>query len=245
MNGTATRLRVLAACVWWLAGWSAFGRVYWVGRGPSHGPTTAGQPGWNQAYKSRLRINEGHADLEVLGVSLPAPEAERTLVAAYRAMGADVWAVHGTSIGWGIALEGTRVVRWLVFPVSGPRECIVVRLTQTREELHASARLPRGEPIPSLPPAPTITTTLFLADDSARASTQIGHSALPSLVAANRLADDLVQAGWQLAIPAAPDAPPLLFRRGRELCAVLVVPREDGGSRVLRLHKVLGADEQR
>lgn len=244
MSGAAVRrgARVAIACAL-VAGW-AHARVYWLRGERSHGATSAGQPGWNRAYTTRLRINQGGGDLEVLGVSLPAPEAERTLVEAYRAMGADVWALHGAAIGWGIAVDGNRIVRWLIFSVGAPRECIVVRLTQSREEFLASARPPRGEPIPSLPPAPVVDTTLFVADEASRAAVQLGRSSLPVSAVARRLADDLVQAGWQPAVPPDPDSPPLLFRRGRELCAVLASPREEGGSTVVRLHKVLGATER-
>ncbi len=244
MNGGAVRrgARIAVACA--LVATSVPARVYWLRGERSHGATSAGQPGWNRAYSARLRINDGAADLEVLGVSLPAPEAERTLLEAYRAMGADAWAMHGTAIGWGIAVDGHRIVRWLMFSLGAPRECVVVRLTQSREEFLASARPPRGDPMPALPPAPAVDTTLWVADETSRAAVQLGRSALPVSAVARRLTDDLVQAGWQPATPLGPDAPPLLFRRGRELCAVLASPREEGGSTVVRLHKVLGAAER-
>ncbi|MCX7818499.1 MAG: hypothetical protein N2652_04720 [Kiritimatiellae bacterium] len=222
---------------------SAIGRVYWLRGESAHGATTAGQPGWNRAHTARIRINEGRADLEVLGVTLPATEAERLLVDAYRTMGADVWAMHGEVIGWGIAVDSRRVVRWLIVPLGHPRECLVVRLTQSREEFLASARPPTGNPIPSLPPAPALDTVLFVADETAHLAAQLGRSALPAPVAAARLADDLVQAGWHPVIPPEPDVPPLLFRRGQELCAVITSPQE-GGSSVLRLHKLLGGGER-
>ena len=240
--GVRLRARIAVLCA--LVAVTAPARVYWLRGERAHGATTAGQPGWSRAYTARIRINEGGGDLEVLGVSLPAADAERALVETYRTMGADVWAVHGAAIGWGIAADDTRVVRWLIFSVGVPRECIVVRLIQSREEFFASARPLRSEPIAALPPAPALDTTLFIADDSARVAVQLGRSVLPAAVVARRLADDLVQAGWQPASLSDPDSPPVLFRRGRELCAVLASPQQYSGSVVLRLHKVLGAAER-
>ncbi len=237
----ARRTLPLAVAALGLLGGSALARVFWVREGVPHGPTSVGQPGWNPAHIARLEINGGTADLEVIGCQLPPPDAERLLLTAYRAAGGSAWGGHGLHLGWGLAFAGGRVIRWLIFSVDRPGECVVVRLTQTREEFLASARPPERSRLEALPPLPSVASMrLHAADLTHEAAAEVADVPMPPAAATGRLESDLLAAGWVPAVAAFADgSPAMLFRRGRDLCAVHAAPAANGGAIVIRFHKRL------
>lgn len=214
-------------------------RVYWLHDG-IHGATTAGRPGWNRAYAAPLRINGGKADLDVTGCQLPADDAMRILADTYRGSGGAVLAGHGTEMGWGIAVAGNRVVRWLVFGAGRSRECIVVRVTQSKADFLASGVRPVRSLLERVPELPGSQPRLFVADDEARAAVEVSDTRMPPDAAMRRMEAQLVGDGWSPTLPIEPGAGlPIIYRKGRELCIVSASPGPEGTS-LTRLHKVLG-----
>lgn len=214
-------------------------RVAWLHDG-LHGATTPGRPGWNGAYVAPLRINGGRAGLDVTGCQLAAPDAMRMLAETYRAAGGSVLSGHGSEIGWGIALAGDRVVRWLVFGAGRRGECIVVRLTQSREDFLASGRRPGRSLLDQVPDLPGSSPRLFVADDEARAAVEVSDARMTPAAALARMESQLVGAGWTPTLPVEPGAGlSILYRKGRAICIVSASPGPEGTS-VTRFHKVLG-----
>lgn len=214
-------------------------RVAWLHDG-LHGATTPGRPGWNSAYVAPLRINGGRAGLDVTGCQLAAPDAMRMLAETYRAAGGSVLSGHGSEIGWGIALAGDRVVRWLVFGAGRRGECIVVRVTQSKEDFLASGRRPERSLLSRVPGLPGSTPRLFVADDEARAAVEVSDARMPAPAALARMESQLVGDGWAPTVPVEPGAGlPVIYRKGREICIVSAGPGPEGTS-ITRLHKVLG-----
>lgn len=218
---------------------SAPARVAWLHDG-LHGATTPGRPGWNSAYVAPLRINGGRAGLDVTGCQLAAPDAMRMLAETYRAAGGSVLSSHGSEIGWGIAVAGDRVVRWLVFGAGRRGECIAVRITQSRADFLASGRRPERSLLDRVPALPGSSPRLFVADDEARAAIEVSDARMPPAAALARMESQLIGDGWVPTVPVEPGAGlPLLYRKGREVCIVSAGPGPEGTS-VTRLHKVLG-----
>lgn len=214
-------------------------RVSWLHEG-LHGATSPGRPGWNSAYTAPLRINEGSADLDVIGCQLAATDAMRMLADTYRGAGASVLSGHGAEVGWGIAVAGDRVVRWLVFGVGRARECMVVRVTQSKADFLASGRRPSRSLLDRVPELPGSEPRLFIADEEARAAVEVSDARMPPSAVMQRMEAHLVGDGWTPAMPVEPGAGiPVIYRKGRELCIVSASPGPEGSS-ITRLHKVLG-----
>ncbi|MBU4460511.1 MAG: hypothetical protein KJ579_08090 [Verrucomicrobia bacterium] len=233
----------LAAALWIALSVAAPARVFWRHDGGGHGPTAPGRPGWNSAYAARLDINGGKADLDVTGCQLPAPDAMRMLADTYRGMGGSVLDGHGSEIGWGIAKAGDRVIRWLVFSASRPRECIVVRITQSMADFLASGRRPTRTMLDAVPELPGSEPRLFVADLQSRLAMEISTTKMPPAAAMRRMASQLVGDGWTPSVPVDPDSTPsVIYRRGRDLCIVSASPGPEGSS-ITRLHKVLGGKD--
>lgn len=240
---SASRFARLAAALWIAGSVAAPARVFWRHDGGGHGSTEPGRPGWNSAYAARLEINGGKADLDVTGCQLAAPDAMRMLADTYRGMGGAVLDGHGSQIGWGIAKAGDRVIRWLVFGASRPRECIVVRITQSTADFLASGRRPIRTLLDAVPELPGSEPRLFVADLQARLAVELSASKMPPAVAMRHMASQLVGEGWTPSIPIGPDsALSVIYRRGRDLCIVSACPGPEGSS-ITRLHKVLGGKD--
>lgn len=224
---------------------TARARVFQV-LGPAlNGATAAGQPGWTAAYTSTLDINGGRADLEVLGAGLDPGDAQRMLETAYRGRRAYVLSGHGSGLGWGIALEGDRVVRWLVVDVHRTRECVVFRIGQTRAEFLASGRRPTAHRLDAVPAPPQAEPRLYVADEATDAAIEVSVAPSEPVVEARIMDAALVSSGW---IPVVPQDPSRgigtrLYTRRGELCTVQVSAASGGGSTVLRYHKKLRGRE--
>lgn len=215
--------------------------------GPSpHGATAAGQPGWNAAYRTTLEINGGRADLDVLGVGLGPADAQRLLEANYRGHGAAMAAGHGANLGWGIALDGDRVIRWLVIPVNRTQECVVFRIEQTREGFVESGRRPAAHRLSGVPVPPSAEPRLYVADETTLTALEVSESRPAPETTARLMASALESSGWMPMVPQDPSRDPggprIYVRRG-EICTVQVSPSPDGGSTVLRFHKRLRSRE--
>lgn len=218
----------------------AISRVFWQRGSGGHGAVSAGQPGWSRAYAAPLRINGGRADLEILGADLRADDAHRMLIETYRGMGGSVLSGHGAELGWGVALIGDRVVRWLIFGAGLRGECVVMRIDQTRADFAASVRRPDRSLLDDLPDLPGAEPGLFAADDHALAAAEISSVRMPPAVAVARLESMLVGEGWTPAIPMDPGSgASIIYQRGRDLCVVSATATP-GGASVIRLRKTLG-----
>jgi hypothetical protein len=235
-----TRHRVWAGLLMTAIVLSTPARVFWT-HDAIHGPTAAGQPGWNRAYSTQIRLNDGRASLDVIGCQLPASEAERMLVDTYRASGAPVLAGHGWELAWGIAEIHSMVVRWLIFSLGSPRECLVVRITQSKEDFLDSARPPPRSRLTQLTEVPNSTVRWYAADEQARVGLEVLEAATPPDPMRWRVVSDLIATGWVPTLPdGGDDYHPVMFRRGRELCLIHVAAGDAQGSRILRVYKELG-----
>lgn len=227
----------VAAALALLAAGAAPGRVFWLRGGGPHGPTSAGQPGWDLASSARVRVNGGRGELETLGVSDSVAGAARMLDSAYQAAGGLTAAWTGDRAAWGIAAVGDEVVRWLAVRLSGPRACVVFRLTQSREDARASLRNPNGDLMTDMPAPPGTRPALFLADDDR--GLRLDQARAPGHPDAVRewMASAMESAGWTPVTPRDPREAPRAagYRRGARTAWVLVGADPEGGARLLRL----------
>jgi len=180
--------------------------------------------------------------MEILGPTMPAEAAHRFLIQTYRAMGGSILAGRGANLGWGVALVGNRMVRWLIFEAGIRGECVALRMTQSLAEFRASAARPARSLLDGVPDAPGAEPRFFAADDDAAAAVEVSEVRLPPAETVERIESRLLGDGWIPARPTDGETATVLFRRGRELCAVSAVP-SDGGSVVTRMRKVLGRRE--
>ena len=209
--------------------------------------TSAGQPGWDLAYRTTLRLNGGSGELEVLGAGMEPTDALRTLRDCYRGMGAQVFVAGGESMGWGMVLLGERVIRLLVTPVGEPHECIVFRYEQSRAEFLKSGAPLDGRQLAELPDAPGSRPLLYAADEESGLALEVSSAPASPEEALSFFDSALVSQGWMALVPSDGRIPPpqgSLYRRGGALCAVQAAPDEAGGVRITRMLKKFKAREE-
>lgn len=215
----------------------AFARVSWLQPGFSHGPVSAGQPGWDLAYKSSVRINGGRGELETLGVNVNVATAAQALQRAYSDRGGAAAAWAGGRAAWGIASVGGSVVRWLAVQTASPRACIVFRLTQSREDAQASLLPVRRHQIEDLPALPEAQPSMFLADDDQGWNLEYSTAPGDPADVGGRMDSAMASQGWLSVTPRSNrgDTTVCGYRRGGRTAWIHVSPDPKGGVRVLRM----------
>ena len=216
----------------------AAARVFRRIGGVDHGATTAGRPGWTRAYRTELEINGGRGEMEVLGVTLPLAAALDTLRATYEGLGGEAFFSSGDAVGWGVARIGDRIVRVLAIAVEGPRECLVFRFEQPRDQFERSMREAPGAAAAIAVPGARARRTVVDAENALTTET-VETNAGPAETAA-AIERALLAEGWLPALPGAPGAG--LFLRGPEVIAVRVAGNDapGGGARATILRKRMG-----
>ena len=202
-----------------LAPVAASARVFerWGAR--SDDPARALMVGEHPAYTTTMKINGGACALEVYQVEGTPPQVLERLTAGYRALGAQVFCVSGAQLGWGMVLDGGRVVRLLVSNVGRHNTSMLFRMEQTEQEFARSQQVP-AHPLPSeVPLYPGLRWTQAIeneATDSTTATATVG--AVPAAVL-RYYAETLPAAGWKPGLGQR-DQATSLFVRGSELLAV-------------------------
>ncbi len=220
------------------------GRVFFTWGRAAHGAATAGQPGWNLAYRSDVRLNGGAGEMEVVGAQMDIAEAARAVESAYRALGAKVFLLRAQGFAFGVAVWDDRVVRLLLADVGRREECIVFRLDQTRDDFRRSAERPTEHLLTALPVPVGARPRLFAADEGAAMQVEVSETA--GAGALDRLDAQLTSQGWISVLPPDPRRGPpaaTMYLRGSELCVLQVAPGEGGGAVITRLYKRLRTDE--
>ncbi len=228
---------VAAAAV--LAALPAAARVFERWGRATHGPVSAGQPGWNLAYETTLRINGGGGRMEVVGCELELGEALRTMDEAYRAMGASTYLVRGPRMAWGLVLRSDTVISLLAVALTPARECVLFRMEQTREAFRNSVARPARHLLREVPVPPGAEPRLYVADEGTDLALEVSATGAPAGSAASFLESALVSEGWTPLMQPDPRVgahPVIFYARGRELCAFRA-RASDAGTVVTRLHK--------
>lgn len=217
-------------------------RVFWRwGDAGVHGATSAGQPGWDLAWRARVRINGGGGTLEALGTLTGPAETARQLDAVYRAQGGTSVAFSAAGVAWGMAWMDGRVVRWLAADAGRVRESVVFRLEQTPDDFRASLQPPRKHALDDVPVPPGAQVRQFLANEDRGLAMEQSVSPAGAAETEAWLADAMASHGWIPVSPATARAggrPPAWYRRGEVTAVVHVAPDASGGARILRLRRM-------
>ncbi len=236
MRGPRTPLRCAAVIALAITG-LAYARVSWLHPGVSHGPTTAGQPGWDLAFKSNVRINGGRGELETLGVRMPVSTAAQALQRAYGDRGGASAAWAGGAAAWGMASVDDAVVRWLAIRTASPRECLVFRLTQSPQDARASLQPSPRHQIEDLPVPPDARPAMFLADDDQ--GWDLEYSTAPGAPddVGGLMDSAMASRGWISFTPRDARAAPAVcgYRRDGRTAWIHVSAEPGGGVRLLRM----------
>jgi hypothetical protein len=217
-------------------------RVFWRrGGAGAHGVASAGQPGWDLAWRAQVRINGGAGTLEALGTLSGPPETARQLNAVYRAQGGPSVAFSAAGMAWGMAWVDGRIVRWLAADAGRVRESVVFRLEQTPEDFRASLQPPREHAIGDVPVPPGARVRQVLANEDRGLVMEQSVVSAGAAETEAWMADAMASLGWTPVAPGgavrAGGRPPAWYRRGRVTALVHVTPDAAGGARVLRVRR--------
>ena len=206
----------------------------------SHGPASAGQPGWNRVYEADVRINGGAGRMEVLGVDHSSRDTRTVLEQAYRRAGLQVFLLGPDALAWGAAFDTDRVIRLLVIATGAERACLVFRLEQSRDDFLRSVARPTEHRLRAVPPLAGSFPRLFAADDRAGTEVEISETNQSPGQAATELHLRMLADGWAALTPhdARAGVPPgLLYARGDRLALVQAAVGTSGRTTVTRLVK--------
>jgi hypothetical protein len=209
----------------------------WGARG--NDPVRALMVGEHPAYTTAMKLNGGAGELEIYQIEGSPPQALERLAAGYRALGAQVFCVSGLKLGWGLVLDGGRVIRLLVTNMGQHNTSMLFRMEQTEQEFARSQRTPVQPLPPDVPVFPGTRWTQAIENDAANSTTATATVGADPISVLRYFAETLPRAGWTPGLGPR-DQATSLYVRGSEL---LVVNANSTGVRgqtvVIFLHKRL------
>ncbi len=209
---------MLCACVL-LAPVAAPARVFerWGVR--SNDPVRVLMVGGHPAYTTAMKLNGGAGELEVYQVEGSPPQVLERLTAGYRALGAQVFCVSGAKLGWGVVLDGGRVIRLLAANMGLHNTCMLFRMEQTEAEFARSQQTPAHPLPPDVPVFPGARWTQAIENEAASSTTATATVGADPAAVLRYYAEALPRAGWTSGLGPR-DQTSCLYVRGSELLAV-------------------------
>jgi hypothetical protein len=205
----------------------------------SNDPVRALMVGEHPAYTTAMKLNGGAGSLEIYQVEGTPPQALERLTAGYRALGAQVFCVSGPQLGWGLVLDGGRVIRLLVTNMGEHHTSMLFRMEQTEQEFARSQQAPVQPLPPDVPLYPGTRWTQSIDDEAANSTTATATVGADPVAVLRYYAETLPNAGWKPGLGPRDQASGI-YVRGSEL---LVVNANSTGVRgqtvVIFLHKRL------
>lgn len=174
-------------------------------------------PGWATVHRAELVLNGAPATVTVAGVSLPLQEAMGWWQASMEREGAHAATATGQRLAWGLAVTGDRVIRVLGLSPEGPRECVMVRLEQTKADFVRSQRT-AGTGVVD-PDWPGASVRWSVADPSGGLEMRIVESHDDRNAMLSAIWRSLISQGWRPALGDIAGGP---FLRGDEIGLVHV-----------------------
>lgn len=210
----------------------------WGTRG--HDPIRAIMVGEHPAYTAPMKLNGGAGEMEIYQVEGTPPQVLERLTTGYRALGAQIFCVSGPKLGWGVVLDGGRIIRLLAAKTGQHNTCTLFRMEQTETEFTRSSQVPPAHPLPpDIPEYPGTRWTQAIANDAAHSTTATGTVGADPISVLRYYAEAMPRAGWTPGLGPR-DQASSLYMRGQEL---LLVSANSTGVRgqtvVIFLHKRL------
>lgn len=215
---------------------TAQARVFWLlGGRDGGGLLDPGEAGWERAYTTTLRVNDGRADLSVWGTDQTMESAFAKLRQRIEQQGGRAYFAAGGELGWGLAADRARIWRFVATATAGG-SCRIFQLTQSPEDYRASLRAPAVHLLREVPEVPGSRPSLFLANEGTGLALATSRATAPPGDILQRYAGTLAAAGWTALLPESAQAG--IYTRGRELVAVSAVSSGEGADCVITLvHK--------
>ncbi|MCX7005905.1 MAG: hypothetical protein NTY53_01395, partial [Kiritimatiellaeota bacterium] len=209
----------------------------WGTRG--HDPIRALMLGEHPAYTTSMKLNGSAGELEVyMCEGSPAKILER-LAAGYQALGAQVFCVSGPKLGWGLVMDGGRIIRFVVANTGQHNSSTVFRIEQSEAEFARSQRAPTM-PLPAdVPIFPGVRWTQSIQNEAAHSTIATATVSVDANTVLHYYADMLPRTGWTPGLGPRDQASGI-YVRGSEM---LLVNANSSGVRgqtvVIFLHKHL------
>lgn len=208
-------------------------RVFWtLGGRDSGGLVDPGEAGWQRAYTTSLRLNDGRAEVSVWAADRDIDGAFAELKRRIEAQGGHAFFAAAGDLGWGFAADDARVWRFVATALDG-RACRVFQVTQSPEDYRASLQPPSAHPLREVPEVPGGQPTQFIANEGTGVSLASARAAGTPADVLRRYADTLSGAGWRPVLPATGQTG--VYARGREVLVVSAVSSGPGADCLITL----------
>jgi hypothetical protein len=219
--------------------WPTWGRVFYRRGHAERGYVAPERLGWAPAYRTRIRLNGGRGELDLLDNRASLQASLHQLHQAYETLGGQCFFYSSGYNAWGVVLVQGRVIRLFAFQLETDRQTLVMRLDQSEEDFLASQQVPQRHALESLPGHPGLRPTHLSADEGSGMALQVGRlNEVPDDVYAY-YAEALDRDGWTAALPLpSHQREPsgfMLYARGREICLVRVQSSGQARETVLTL----------
>jgi hypothetical protein len=182
-------------------------------------PVRAIMAGEHPAYTTAMKLNGGAGSLEVYQVEGSPPQVLERLTAGYRALGAQVFCVSGPKLGWGVVLDGGRVIRLLAAHMDQRNTCMLFRMEQTEAEFARSQQAPARPLPPDVPLFPGLRWTQAIENDAAHSTTATATVGADPNSVLRYYAEAMRNAGWKPGLGPRDQASDI-YVRGAEILAI-------------------------
>lgn len=192
--------------------------------------------GFTEAYSAPVQVNGGKAKMDVWASS---DRFFRTMTRLEQACEAKGWPggfTAGKSIGFGMALDGDLLIRWLVTRIEdgGKESAIVYQTSQALSEFQKGAA-PTEHRLTQLPLQSNSTPLSYIHDDNTRTRIEVSRSNQVSEFVQVWYDREMKQAGWASGVQSRADA--RIYVRGSERAMIAIRNDEQRRAIITRVYK--------
>jgi len=200
--------------------------------------------GWSRGYSTAMKINGEDAKVEVWS----SPSGFFKTMAELEDHCGDKSLPHtftsGEAIGFGMAVDGTTLQRWLVTRVDGAdRSTVVYQTTMSLEDFRrggdakAKAKAPREHKLAEIPAYEQSEAMSHYHDANTDTQVELSSSAQPAVFVQGWFDRKMAAAGWVRPLEHAGPAGTRVYTRKNERAFVTLRDAKQGGSLITRVYK--------
>ena len=194
--------------------------------------------GFTEVYSAPVEVNGGKGRVDVWHSESGFFQTMSRIQDACRARGWPEGFSAGENMGFGMAVDGQTLVRYLVVrvPDGTTEKSLVYETTQTLAEFNKGGEPVREHRLDKLPVLDQSEAVSFIEDGNTHTAIEVSRSRQPAEFILGWFDQRMAADGWATAVLTVADA--RMYTRGKERAVVNVQRDKDGRALISRMHKV-------